>query len=195
MIPTHDITGLILAGGRGSRMGGADKGLQPWHGQPLAQHALQRLTPQVGTTLISANRNTEQYATMGPVVLSDTLSGYEGPLAGFLTGLEHCTTPYLVTVPCDCPNFPSDLVAQLAKALTQHQAEIAVAVSRDEGTLRAHPVFCLMKASLRNSLAAFMQAGERRVSAWTAQHIRVDVPFDDASAFVGANTLDELRRL
>lgn len=195
MIPKHDITGLILAGGRGSRMGGVDKGLQDYQGRPLAAHALQRLAPQTGGILISANRNAEAYAALGAPVVGDTLPGYEGPLAGFLAGLAHCRTPYLATAPCDCPRFPADLVAQLADALVRHDAEIAVAASREDGAVQAHPVFCLMKTGLRDSLAAFLRAGERRVSAWTAQHIRVLVPFDDADAFAGANTLDELRRL
>jgi len=199
MLSKHDISGLILAGGRGRRMHGADKGLQ-WHqGQPLAWHALTRLAPQVGKVLISANRNTAIYQAMGQTqgapVLSDSLPGYEGPLAGFLTGLTHCDTPYLAIVPCDCPRFPTDLVARLAEALARHDAELTVTVSLEHGVRRTPPVFCLLQTSLRDSLHAFMASGERRVSAWMAQHRCIDVLFDDPSAFAGANTLDELRRL
>ena len=114
MIDTKDITGLILAGGRGSRMGGVDKGLQNHLGMPLAMHALLRLGPQVGEIMINANRNLGAYEAMGVPVWPDTLPDYAGPLAGFLAGLEHCETPYLVTVPCDSPLFPDDLVQRLA---------------------------------------------------------------------------------
>jgi len=202
MISKHDITGLILAGGRGRRMNGVDKGLQSYRGQPLAMHALQRLAPQVGKILISANRNAAVYqamgATLGAPALRDTLPGYEGPLAGFLTGLEHCDTPYLATTPCDCPHFPANLVERLADALVRHDAEVAVAASLEHGAPRPHPVFCLLRTGLRDSLRVFMAAGERRVSAWTAQHRRVEVLFDNPdnpNAFSGANTLDELRQL
>ena len=114
-IDRDQITGVILAGGRGSRMGGADKGLQPYRGVPLAMHALLRLAPQVGEVMINANRNLAAYESMGAAVWPDALADYPGPLAGFLAGLEHCTTPYLVTVPCDSPHFPEDLVARLAQ--------------------------------------------------------------------------------
>jgi len=201
MIPKHDITGLILAGGRASRMCGLDKGLQAYRGQPLAGHALARLAPQVGQVFFSANRNPDAYRLLGAPVWADTLPGYQGPLAGFLAGLENCRTPYLVTVPCDCPRFPDDLVARLAQALVEHDAEVSVAASHERGernepgALRAHPVFCLLRTDLRESLRRFMAGGQRRVSAWSAQHRCVTVPFDEATAFAGANTLDELQCL
>ena len=116
MIDKSDITGLILAGGRGSRMGGVDKGLQTHLGMPLAMHALLRLAPQVGEMMINANRNLGAYESMGVPVWPDALPDYPGPLAGFLAGLEHCETPYLASVPCDSPLFPEDLVARLAAA-------------------------------------------------------------------------------
>ena len=115
-IAREDITGLVLAGGRGSRMGGVDKGLQDHRGIPLALHALRRLQPQVGTAMLSANRNLPDYEAMGVPVWSDSIEGYAGPLAGLLTGLEHARTDWLVTVPCDTPDFPSDLVDRLAEA-------------------------------------------------------------------------------
>ena len=127
MIDTKDITGLILAGGRGSRMGGVDKGLQNHQGVPLAMHALLRLSPQVGEIMVNANRNLGAYESMCVPVWPDTLSDYAGPLAGFLTGLERCETPYLVTVPCDSPLFPHDLVARLAQALDANDAQVATA--------------------------------------------------------------------
>lgn len=195
MIDTQHITGLILAGGRGSRMGGVDKGLQPHHGVPLAMHALLRLGPQVGHAMINANRNLSAYESMGVPVWPDSLPDHPGPLAGFLTGLEHCETPYMVTVPCDSPRFPADLVARLAQALERDDAEIAMAATLEEGALQVQPVFCLMKAGLIESLVRFTQSGQRKIDKWTALHRCVAVPFDDAAAFANANTADELRQL
>ncbi len=195
LIAREDITGLVLAGGRGSRMGGVDKGLQDHRGTPLALHALRRLRPQVGTAMLSANRNLPDYEAMGVPVWSDSIEGYAGPLAGLLTGLEHARTDWLVTVPCDTPDFPPDLVDRLAEAATAQGAEIAMAATREDGELRAQPVFCLLRAGLAPSLLAFLQAGERKFGKWTAQHRMVQVAFDDAAAFFNANTSDELRQL
>ena len=199
MIETKDITGLILAGGRGSRMGGADKGLENHQGVPMAMHALLRLSPQVGAVMINANRNLAAYESMGAPVWPDSLPDYAGPLAGFLTGLEHCETPYLVTVPCDSPHFPDDLVRRLAQALDAEGAEIAMAATREgappQTRLQVQPVFCLMKTELLESLVRFTQSGQRKIDKWTALHRCVEVPFDDASAFVNANTADELQQL
>jgi molybdopterin-guanine dinucleotide biosynthesis protein A len=195
MIETKDITGLILAGGRGSRMGGVDKGLQNHHGVPMAMHALLRLGPQVGELMINANRNLSAYESMGASVWPDSLPDYAGPLAGFLTGLEHCETPYLVTVPCDSPLFPDDLVQRLAQALEREGAEIAMAATREGDALQVQPVFCLMKTELIESLVRFTQSGQRKIDKWTAQHRCVEVPFDDAQAFANANTADELQQL
>ncbi len=195
MIPKQDITGLILAGGRGSRMGGVDKGLQNHRGMPLAMHALLRLGPQVGELMINANRNLGAYESMGVPVWPDSLADYAGPLAGFLTGLERCETPYLVTVPCDSPLFPEDLVERLGGALLAADAEIAMAATREDGVLRVQPVFCLMKAGVLESLVRFTQGGQRKIDRWTQEHRCVEVPFDDAQAFANANTPDELRAL
>ena len=195
MTPTQDITGLVLAGGRGSRMGGVDKGLQHHHGVPLAVHALRRLAPQVGALMVNANRNLGAYEAMGAPVWPDSLADYAGPLAGFLTGLTHCKTPYLVTVPCDSPLFPGDLVARLAAALVAADAEIAMAATIEADHLQVQPVFCLMKAGLVDSLRRFTESGQRKIDKWTALHRCVEVPFDDASAFANANTADELKAL
>ena len=194
-IPVEQITGLILAGGRGSRMGGVDKGLQTHLGLPLAMQALLRLQPQVGALMINANRNLAAYESMGVPVWPDALADYPGPLAGFLAGLERCETAYLVTVPCDTPNFPADLVERLAAALVAEDAEIAMAATREDGQLQVQPVFCLMAATLMESLVAFTQAGQRKIDRWTGQHRCATVVFDDADAFFNANTLDELQRL
>jgi len=196
MIDPELITGLVLAGGRGSRMGGTDKGLQMHRGIPLAMHALLRLQPQVGATLINANRNLAAYESMGVPVWPDALPDYPGPLAGFLAGLEHCETPYLATVPCDSPLFPADLVARLAEGLERSgDAELAMAATREEGELRLQPVFCLMRATVIESLVGFTTSGRRKIDAWTATLRSVTVTFDDGGAFANANTPDELREL
>jgi molybdopterin-guanine dinucleotide biosynthesis protein A len=195
MIPRDDITGLVLAGGRGSRMGGVDKGLQNHRGMPLAMHALLRLQPQVGHAMINANRNLGAYESMGVPVWPDATSEYPGPLAGVLSGLERCETPYLVTVPCDTPNFPLDLVERLATALERDDAQIAMAATRERGELMNQPVFCLLQSMLMESLAQFMQAGERKIDRWTAQHRCTIVEFDDPAAFFNANTAQDLQSL
>ena len=194
-IDPQDITGLILCGGRGTRMGGVDKGLQNHHGFPLALHALMRLQPQVGHLLINANRNLSAYESMGVPVWPDPMADYPGPLAGWLAGLEHCETPYLLTVPCDSPNFPLDLAARLAGALLESDADIAMAATIEDGRQQVQPVFCLLKSGLLESLVAYLNAGERKIDRWTAQHRCVTVPFNDPAAFANANTLDELHRM
>lgn len=195
MIPLDQITGLILAGGRGSRMGGVDKGLQNHHGIPLALHALLRLQPQVGELMINANRNLGAYEALGAPVWPDVLPDYPGPLAGLLAGLERCETPYLVTVPCDTPNFPADLVARLAQALQAEGADIAMAATQEDGQLRTQPVFCLLRTELMEDLVACLQAGERKIDRWTARHRVAVVPFEDTAAFFNANTVAELQQL
>jgi molybdopterin-guanine dinucleotide biosynthesis protein A len=189
------VTGLVLAGGRGTRMGGVDKGLQPHLGIPLAQYALERLRPQVGALMLNANRNLAAYRAMGAPVWPDEMAEYPGPLAGMLAGLTHCRTPYLVTVPCDTPNFPLDLVARLTEGLGAVDGEMATAYTQEADGLRAQPVFCLMKASLRDSLNAFIRSGERKTGLFAAQHHSTQVVFHDPAAFANANTLDELAGL
>ncbi len=203
-IQPGDITALILAGGRGSRMGGADKGLQRFNGTPLALHTLMRLQMQqgglVGDVLVNANRNIAAYESFGAPVWPDSLPDFAGPLAGFMTGLEHCATPWLLTVPCDTPLFPFDLAARLAEAAVHAGADIAMAAAREEdGQLRTQPVFCLLRTELLESLVAFTHAGGRKIDRWTAQHRTIIVPFDrpgdDPRAFFNANTLADLHSL
>lgn len=204
-LPTpHSVTALVLAGGRGSRMAGADKGLQTFRGTPLALNALLRLQMQQGPwladSMVNANRNLGAYEAFGVPVWPDSLEGYAGPLAGFLTGLAHCETPYLLTVPCDSPLFPLDLTERLLLALCEQDAEIAVVAAPEaDGQVRAQPVFCLLKVDLLESLTRYTQDGGRKIDAWTAQHRTVQVPFnqpgDDPQAFANTNTLAELRAL
>ena len=200
----NQITGIVLAGGRGSRMGGVDKGLQLYNDTPLAKHAIQLLQPQVGSLLINANRNLDIYrswaAEADAQIVVDGLADFAGPLAGFLAGLEHCKTPYLMTVPCDTPRFPSNLVARLSEALVKNDADIAMVSSPDdEGVLRHQPVFCLLKRELVESLKVFTEADGRKIGAWAAQKKLVRVNFneahDDQKAFYNANTLEDLQQL
>jgi molybdopterin-guanine dinucleotide biosynthesis protein A len=201
-IDKAEITGIILAGGRGSRMGGVDKGLQSFNSVPLALHTLLRLQPQVGDVMINANRNLAAYESFGVPVWPDVtgLGEFAGPLAGFLTGLERCETPYLLTVPCDTPLFGDDLVARLAQALAREDADFAVvAAPEEDGQTKAQPVFCLMRTGLLESLVVFTTGGGRKIDAWTAQHKTVLVPFnlpdDNPKAFFNANTLAQLHQL
>lgn len=188
------ITGLVLAGGRGSRMGSVDKGLQPFRGEPMVRHVIERLQPQVGRLVINANRNIESYADFGVPVWPDELEGFAGPLAGMQTGLHRCETPFMVTAPCDTPFLPADLVARLTEALAAQQADLAIAVTGEGDSRQPHPVFCLMRTSLRPHLDAFLQGGQRKIDAWYASLQVARVHFADEAAFRNINTLDELQQ-
>lgn len=199
-LPTSAITGLVLAGGRGQRMGGADKGLQVLHGQPLAAHVLARLAPQVGTLAISANRHRDTYTALGApwhaAVITDGLPDYPGPLAGLLAGLQAARTPWLLTAPCDSPWLSGDLAARLAAAALEADADIATATtSNAAGEVSLHPVFALVRTALAHDLAAFLDAGERKVRAWYARHKTAEVAFADERAFYNINSLQELADL
>lgn len=187
------ITGVILAGGRGSRMGGVDKGLQAFRGAPMALHVMMRLAPQVGTLMINANQNLAPYEAFGVPVWPDELQGFAGPLAGLQTALNHCETEYLVSAPCDSPFLPPDLVARLGDALAKQNADLAVAVTGEVGQRQPHPVFCLMKGSLLPHLTLFLQEGGRKIDAWYASLAVAEVHFADENAFRNINTLEELR--
>lgn len=196
--PEH-ITGLILAGGRGERMGQVDKGLQPLRGASMTAHVVKRLAPQVGQLAISANRNLEQYAAFGVPVWPDGLQGFAGPLAGLETGLRRCPTDYLVTAPCDSPFLPADLVARLSAALEAAGADLALAetVEPDESgapRIQPHPVFALVKKSALPHLDGFLAGGGRRMDGWYGAIKVARARFDDASAFRNINTLHELQQ-
>ncbi|MBC7917876.1 MAG: molybdenum cofactor guanylyltransferase, partial [Rhodoferax sp.] len=171
-------------------------------------HAMQRLSAQQRNApisiLINANRNVEQYAGMGATVVVDRLRDFQGPLAGFLAALDACSTPYLLTVPCDSPLFPLDLALRMSEALLRSDVQIAVAMAPEQvaggaTVLRSQPVFCLMRTEVRESLRLFLESGGRKVEAWTGSLHQVLVPFnavgDDPQAFANANTLAELQRL
>jgi molybdopterin-guanine dinucleotide biosynthesis protein A len=186
------ITGIVLAGGQGSRMGGVDKGLQPFRGKPMVAHAIERLAPQVDELLINANRNAEAYANLGYRVIADEIEGFAGPLAGFERGLAHATGDLVVTVPCDSPFLPVDLVARLREALQRDGADLAVAKTGEQ----AHPVFSLMRREVHASLTQFLASGQRKIDKWYAALKVVEVAFDDeADAFLNINTREELASL
>ena len=189
--PTPErITGLVLAGGLGRRMGGVDKGLSLLDGEPLVEHIIRRLAPQVGRLIINANQNHDIYAGFGYPVVGDRIEGHAGPLAGLEAGLAACTTPYLLTVPCDSPLLPADLVSRLAACLTAHKASIAVARTGEQ----LHPVFSLIRSDEMPELQAFINAGGRRMEAWLRRLCWAPCPFDDCpEAFANINTPDELR--
>ena len=194
--PSRDaITGLILAGGRGQRLGGVDKGLQPWRGRPLVDHAIAWLAPQVGAILISANRHAADYASRAARVLADASDDFPGPLAGVLAGLRAAATPWLAVVPCDSPSLPLDLVERLAQGLGDGRGAV---VQRDLGAagVRLEPVCCLLSTALADDLAAYLADGGRKVEGWLSRHatpVRFDRP-GDAAAFVNINTPDDLAR-
>ena len=187
-----EITGIVLAGGQGSRMGGVDKGLAPFRGKALVAHVIERLAPQVDELLVNANRNPEAYAAFGHRVIADEIPGFAGPLAGFERGLAHARGALVATVPCDSPFVPPDLVARLRAALEAQGADIAVAKTGDQ----PHPVFCLMRRSVHPSLAGFLASGQRKIDKWYAALRVTEVAFDDeAEAFANINTRDELAGL
>jgi len=195
IMPDKDsITGLILAGGRGSRMGSVDKGLQEFHGTPMVMHVQRRLAPQVGRLIINANRNLAQYAEFGVPVYSDEITGFAGPLAGLQAGLRHCKTPYLVTAPCDTPFLPDNLVLRLAEGLASQHADLAIATTGEGESYQPHPVFCLLHASLLGHLETFLQSGQRKIDAWYSTLKVANVHFDNEAAFRNINTREELRQ-
>jgi molybdopterin-guanine dinucleotide biosynthesis protein A len=183
------ITGLILAGGQGRRMGGVDKGLQRLRGKPMAQWALERLAPQVDEVLINCNQNLEAYARFGHRLVPDEIGGFAGPLAGLHAGLKAASHPLVATVPCDSPFLPSDLVQRLNRQLGKN--DLAVAKTGEQ----PHPVFSLVRRDVLANLEAFLRSGGRKIDAWYASLSTVEVNFDDeADAFRNINTLEELGR-
>ena len=184
------ITGLILAGGRGSRMGSVDKGLQPFRGTPMVAHVLARFQPQVDEILINANRSIDEYAAFGNRVIADAIDGFAGPLAGLHIGMTHATHLLVATAPCDSPFLPLDLIARLSNALQKSNADLAVAKTFDQ----PHPVFCLVKTTLAPHLQAFLESGQRKIDKWYATLNVVEVAFDDEeAAFSNINTVEELK--
>ncbi|MCM1512048.1 MAG: molybdenum cofactor guanylyltransferase MobA [Oxalobacter formigenes] len=194
IISRTDITGLVLAGGKGTRMGSIDKGLQLFFGKPLFLHAIDRLKPQVASVFVNANRNKKQYAQAGFTVLPDMQPDFAGPLAGFAAGLTQCQTPYLLVVPCDSPFFPDNLASKLGMALLNEKTEAAIAVTGHASSFSLQPVFCLMKREILPNLQAFLATGQRKIASWYASLRVSQVYFPDESAFDNINTLQELEK-
>jgi molybdopterin-guanine dinucleotide biosynthesis protein A len=183
------VTGIVLAGGQGRRMGGVDKGLQKLRGKPMAQWVIERLAPQVDEIIVNANQNLDAYAAFGYPVVRDDVAGFAGPLAGLQAGLRAAQRALVVTVPCDSPFLPADLVARLRAALEAKGADLAVAKTGDQ----AHPVFALVRRAVLPHLEQFLASGGRKIDAWYATLQVVEVSFDDeAEAFRNINTREEL---
>ncbi len=193
MMAPDSITGLVLAGGRGSRMGNVDKGLQLLDGETMAAHVLRRLAPQVAQLAINANRNLDAYAGFGVPVWPDDLAGFEGPLAGLETGLRRCATELLLTVPCDSPFVPLDLAERLHATLIEQGADLALAETLDDGRVQPQPVFALVRRAALPELSAYLAAGGRRMDGWYGAIRVARVRFDDSAAFRNINTLQELQ--
>ncbi|HTJ97655.1 MAG TPA: molybdenum cofactor guanylyltransferase MobA [Rhodocyclaceae bacterium] len=191
-----EVSGLILAGGQGSRMGGVDKGLLPYQGKPLIEHVIARLTPQVGHIIINANRNADTYAKYGFPVVADASNPqheeFAGPLAGLLAGLKACKTDWLVTVPCDSPSFPLDLVARLLQSIESNPCADIVAARTN---VQTHPVFMLVHKEMTHQLESFLASGERKLGFWHKQNGASYIEFADEAAFANLNTPEELSSL
>ena len=186
------VTGIILSGGRGTRMGGVDKGLLPFRGRTLVEWVLDQIEPQVAEVLISANQNLDRYLALGHPVATDRIAGFAGPLAGLHAGLCLARSELVITVPCDSPFLPADLVRRMAEALGGGESEVAVAKTGD----RRHPVFCLCRPSLLQNLTAFLEGGGRKVDAWYAALDVSEVAFDDhAGGLLNINTPEQLNAL
>jgi len=183
------VSGIVLAGGQGRRMGSVDKGLQLLHGKPMVQWVLERFAPQVDEIIVNANQNVQRYAAFGHRVVSDEVSGFAGPLAGLHAGLKAAMHPLVATVPCDSPFLPDDLVKRLKAALGDKDLAVAKTGSQP------HPVFSLVRANVLQNLAAFLAGGGRKIDAWYASLQVIEVSFDDeADAFRNINTVEELNK-
>ncbi|KPQ27885.1 molybdenum cofactor guanylyltransferase MobA [Halomonas sp. HL-93] len=190
MIPTHDLTGMILAGGEGRRMGGRDKGLEPFAGLPLVAHVAQRFNGRVAELLINANRNADAYRMFADSVIADAESGFKGPLMGIYSGFRAAKTPWLLVAPCDSPALPDDLVARMVAGIGEH--DIGVAFDGE----RLHPVVALLRTALADDLAATLGEGERKIDRWYARHAWCKVDMSDCpDAFANLNTEEEKFRL
>ena len=185
------VSGLILAGGKATRMDGANKALMPFLGHPMISHVIERLSPQVDEILINANQDIPDYQAFKLPVLADAISGLPGPLAGLHTGLEASQQDWILCAPCDSPLLPNNLAKRLLQAAIKEDAEIAIAKTEAQN----HPVFCLCKKSLAADLAHYLNQGGRKVSEWQQTQRYIEVHFDDETAFSNINTFDDLAKL
>lgn len=187
-IPRNDITAVILAGGKARRMNGQDKGLITLHGRPMVDYIIHALQPQVGSILVNANRNTEQYAAFGLPVIADMLGDFFGPLVGMASGMDATATSFIVTAPCDSPIIPDNLVEILYRALQENRADISVAHDGE----RMQPVFALLRRSLLASLLDYLNEGGRKIDTWFGQQPLALADFSDSpDTFLNLNTPED----
>ena len=187
-VPVEKITGVVLAGGQGRRLGGMDKGLSLWRGTPLIKHVLDALKPQVSDLLINANRNADYYAEFGYPVIPDELPDYQGPLAGIAKAMDTATTDYLVITPCDCPHIATDLVSRLYNASIKKQCSLCVA---HDGK-RLQPLFALLDLKLRESLHEYLRQDGRKPDQWYSRQGFYAVDFSDQpNVFSNLNTISD----
>ena len=192
MLEKDNITAVILAGGRATRMGGDDKGLIMLNGKAMVEYVLNTLQPQVLTLLINANRNIDRYEQYGYPVIADELGGFHGPLAGIASAMRVAETEFLLTTPCDSPFLPSDLAARLYQASTDDHADICVAHNGE----RLQPVFSLIRTELHNSLENYLQSGERKIDLWYKLHAMKAVDFSDKpDTFLNINTPEDIKAI
>ncbi len=183
-------SGVILAGGKARRMGGADKGLIPFAGRPLITYAIDLLRPLCREIYLNVNRSHKEYGAFGLPLLGDAIGGFAGPLAGVLAALEASETPYLLVIPCDAPALTAEILMGLLKEVAEG-AEISVA---SDGT-RLHPVVMALQKGLAGSLRGYLEAGGRKIDRFLERHRTAVVQFSDREAFVNLNTPEELREL
>jgi molybdenum cofactor guanylyltransferase len=182
------ITGLILAGGRGSRMQGADKGLLLLEGKTLIERVLRRVQPQCASVMISANRNLPAYQSFGAVVINDVRADFPGPLAGIEAGLLRVPTGWLFVTPCDLPYVPYDAATRLVQAALARRVTAAFA----QTNTTSHTAVCVLHSSLLPALAASLDAGQYRMRQWFDHVHALPLLFEDAAAFANMNAPDDL---
>ncbi len=194
LIPSQQITALILAGGQARRMGGVAKGLQLLAGRALVAHSADKIRPEVGQLWISANRDHALYAGYAERVIADIRDDYAGPLAAWQAGLSLCSTPWLLSLPCDCPDFPKDLLPRLAAAAIANPAQLSYACALEAQQTRAHPVFALLHQRHLGALNDYLESGQRRVMNWLQAQQACPVLFEDNTGFENLNTLEQLQQ-
>ena len=199
-IDSKNITAVILAGGKGRRLEGQDKGLVVYQDKPLIQHVIERIQPQVAHIVINANRNREEYKRFGFPVISDQMSDFQGPLAGFATVMKSVKTDFIITLPCDGPSLPLDLVARMLFELNKapqisgsSSGSIFNTIAVAHDGIRMQPVHALIPVALIDSLETFLTNGDRKIDRWYAEHELVLVDFSDqANAFFNINKKEQL---
>lgn len=188
----RDITGVVLAGGRARRMGGDDKGLIQFKGRPLISFALSALSTVTHEIVINANRNHSVYRKLGYPVIADPTDAFEGPLAGILGVMQYCQTPYLLSVPCDCPMMGGNSLQRMVGALHRQRADCFAAYDGE----RLHPVFLLLDCRLLESLEDYLKSGQRKIDTWLYTHHFERVDFrDQPEIFRNINTPEDLASL